>query len=70
MIDPFAGSGGFTLGFVEYININNENIDWNFKDNFLNIHHYDMSEDVVPFWLKVWKEQRAFVLNSLIINKK
>ena len=47
MIDPFAGSGGFTLGFVEYINTNNENIDWNFKDNFLNIHHYDMAEDVV-----------------------
>ena len=47
MIDPFAGSGGFTLGFIEYINTNNENIDWNFKDNFLNIHHYDMAEDVV-----------------------
>ena len=44
MIDPFGGSGGFTLSYVQYIN-DNYNIDWN--DNIYNIYHYDMNEDVI-----------------------
>ncbi len=46
MIDPFAGSGGFTLQYVDYIK-NKYKPDWSLNNNFMNIHHYDMSEDVV-----------------------
>ena len=47
MIDMFGGSGGFTLGYTEYL-INKygiENIDW--EKNINNIYHHDMNEDVV-----------------------
>lgn len=46
-IDPFGGSGGFTLPFVKYIN-DNFNVDskW-WKNNHLNIHHCDMNKDVI-----------------------
>jgi type I restriction-modification system DNA methylase subunit len=46
MIDPFGGSGGFTLGYAHYLNelFHNE-IDWN--DNVNNIFHFDMQTDVV-----------------------
>ncbi len=46
MTDPFGGSGGFTIKYVDYIN-NNFKVDWKYKDNFKNVYHYDMSEDVV-----------------------
>ena len=45
IIDPFAGSGGFTLGVANYFREHFENIDW--KDNVNNIFHFDMDEDVI-----------------------
>jgi type I restriction-modification system DNA methylase subunit len=45
MIDPFAGSGGFTLGYANYLREHYPNINW--KDNVDNIYHFDMEEDVV-----------------------
>ena len=46
MIDPFGGSGGFTLGFVEYMN-KTHTIDW--SENVNNIYHVDMNPDVVKY---------------------
>jgi hypothetical protein len=45
MIDMFGGSGGFTTGYINYLNNKYDNINW--KDNINNIYHYDMNEDVV-----------------------
>ena len=46
MIDPFGGSGGFTLGYVQYLNNTFGNkINW--KKDINQIYHYDMNEDVV-----------------------
>ena len=50
MIDPFGGSGGFTLGYVEYFKKNT--IVWLAKDsnhieNYKKINHCDMNEDVI-----------------------
>lgn len=45
MIDMFGGSGGFTTGYINYLNNKYNNIDW--KKNIDNIFHYDMNEDVV-----------------------
>ena len=45
IIDPFAGSGGFTLGVANYFREHFENIDW--KKNVNNIFHFDMDEDVI-----------------------
>ena len=44
MIDMYGGSGGFTLGYINYIN-ENFNIDW--KENVNSIYHFDVNEDVV-----------------------
>jgi type I restriction-modification system DNA methylase subunit len=46
MIDMFGGSGGFTTGYINYMNKNYSNeIDW--KNNIDNIYHYDMNEEVI-----------------------
>ena len=45
MIDMFGGSGGFTTGYINYLNNKYENINW--KDNINKIYHFDMNEDVV-----------------------
>jgi len=45
MIDMFGGSGGFTTGYINYLNNKYNNINW--KNNINNIYHYDMNEDVV-----------------------
>ena len=45
MIDMFAGSGGFTTGYVNFLKNKYPNINWNKKIN--KIHHYDMNEDVI-----------------------
>jgi len=45
MIDPFGGSGGFTLGYAHYLRQKYPEINWN--DNVNKIHHYDMQKDVV-----------------------
>ena len=44
MIDMFGGSGGFTLGYMNYLN-NNFKIDW--KTQIKNIYHYDINQDVI-----------------------
>ena len=45
MIDMFGGSGGFTLGYINYMNRFNPDWDINAK----NVSHYDMNEDVVKY---------------------
>jgi type I restriction-modification system DNA methylase subunit len=46
MIDPFGGSGGFTLGYANYLMDNYKDlIDW--KKNVNNIYHFDMEEYVI-----------------------
>ena len=45
MIDMFGGSGGFTTGYINYLNNKYDNIDW--KNNVNKIYHFDMNEDVV-----------------------
>ena len=44
MIDMFGGSGGFTTGYINYLNENNI-INW--KTEINKIYHYDMNEDVI-----------------------
>jgi len=44
MIDMFGGSGGFTIGYIDYIN-KNFKIDW--KSQLSNIYHIDINEDVL-----------------------
>jgi len=46
MIDMFGGSGGFTLGYMDYL-IKNFNINW--EENQNKISHYDMNIDVVKY---------------------
>ena len=45
MIDPFGGSGGFTLGYSFYLRQKFDNIDW--SNNVDNIYHFDMEESVI-----------------------
>ena len=45
MIDMFGGSGGFTLGYANYLNTKYDNIDW--SKNIDNIYHIDMEMTVV-----------------------
>ena len=45
-IDMFGGSGGFTLGYMDYLK-NNYNINW--KSNLNKVNHYDMNLDVVKY---------------------
>jgi len=44
MIDMFGGSGGFTIGYMDYLN-KNFKIDW--KNQLSNIYHIDINEDVL-----------------------
>jgi type I restriction-modification system DNA methylase subunit len=45
MIDMFGGSGGFTTGYINYLNNKYNDINW--KDNINKVYHFDMNEDVV-----------------------
>jgi type I restriction-modification system DNA methylase subunit len=46
MIDMFGGSGGFTTGYINYMNDKYPGqIDWTNEIN--KIHHFDMNEDVI-----------------------
>ena len=45
MIDMFGGSGGFTTGYINYLNNKYKTIDW--KKNINKIYHFDMNSDVV-----------------------
>jgi type I restriction-modification system DNA methylase subunit len=44
-IDPFGGSGGFTLTFIDYVNKNYPEVNW--EENIKSIYHQDMMETVV-----------------------
>lgn len=46
-IDPFGGSGGFTIQFVNYLKTKYPKLKWNKDNNIDSINHYDMSEVVV-----------------------
>jgi len=45
MIDMFGGSGGFTTGYINYLNNKYDNVDW--ENNISKIYHFDMNEDVI-----------------------
>ena len=45
MIDMFGGSGGFTIGYMDYLIKNKFKIDW--KSQLDNIYHFDINEDVL-----------------------
>ena len=46
MIDMFGGSGGFTTGYIDYLNEKYpDQIEW--KSEIDKIHHYDINEDVI-----------------------
>jgi type I restriction-modification system DNA methylase subunit len=45
MIDMFGGSGGFTTGYINYLNNKYNDIDW--ENNINKIYHFDMNDDVV-----------------------
>ncbi len=45
MIDMYGGSGGFTTGYINYLNDKYDKISW--KNNINKIYHFDMNEDVV-----------------------
>jgi restriction endonuclease S subunit len=45
MIDMFGGSGGFTTGYINYLNNKYKNINW--ENNINRIYHFDMNEDVI-----------------------
>ena len=46
MVDMFAGSGGFTTGYINYLNEHSETpVNWSTEIN--KISHYDMNEDVI-----------------------
>ena len=55
MIDMFGGSGGFTTGYINYLNDKYDNIDWTLESetdkikttNIDKVYHFDMNEDVV-----------------------
>jgi type I restriction-modification system DNA methylase subunit len=45
MIDMFGGSGGFTTGYINFLNNKYKNIDW--EKNIDKVFHFDMNEDVI-----------------------
>lgn len=48
MIDMFGGSGGFTTGYINYLNNKYpEQVKWDTEIN--KIHHYDINEDVIKY---------------------
>ncbi len=44
MIDMFGGSGGFTTGYINYIN-NHYNVNW--ETELSKVYHFDMNDDVI-----------------------
>ena len=63
MIDMFGGSGGFTTGYINYLNDKYDNINW--EDNINKIYHFDMNEDVVKS-----AGLEFFCLTSVLPNMK
>lgn len=46
MIDMFGGSGGFTVGYIDFIK-NKLKLEVNWKENINKVYHFDMNEDVI-----------------------
>jgi type I restriction-modification system DNA methylase subunit len=54
MIDMFGGSGGFTTGYIDYLN-KHYSCKINWAKELKKIHHYDMNKDVVKSaWLEMF----------------
>ena len=47
MIDMFGGSGGFTTGYINYLNEKYKNGEINWETEINKINHFDMNEDVI-----------------------
>ena len=47
MIDMFGGSGGFTTGYINYLNEKYKNGEINWETEINKINHYDMNADVI-----------------------
>jgi restriction endonuclease S subunit len=47
MIDPFGGSGGFTIGYISNLIKKFPDLDW--SKNLNAVFHYDMNDDVVKY---------------------
>jgi type I restriction enzyme S subunit len=47
MIDMFGGSGGFTTGYINYLNEKYKNGEINWETEIRKINHFDMNEDVI-----------------------
>ncbi len=47
MIDMFGGSGGFTTGYINYLNEKYVNGEINWETEIKKINHFDMNEDVI-----------------------
>jgi len=62
MIDMFGGSGGFTIGYIDYLN---QNYKINWKNQLNNIYHIDINEDV----LKSARLEFFCLSNGIIPNK-
>jgi restriction endonuclease S subunit/type I restriction-modification system DNA methylase subunit len=45
MVDMFGGSGGFTTGYINYLNEQEQPVNWTTEIN--KISHFDMNEDVI-----------------------
>ena len=45
MVDMFGGSGGFTTGYIDYLNKKYPDINW--KSELNKIYHFDMNNDVI-----------------------
>lgn len=45
MIDMFGGSGGFTTGYINYLNKSEIKVNW--ESELKKVHHYDMNDDVI-----------------------
>lgn len=47
MIDMFGGSGGFTTGYINYLNEKYKNGEINWETEICKINHFDMNDDVI-----------------------
>ena len=45
MVDMFGGSGGFTVGYIDFLKNKYHDIEW--KTQIKKVNHFDMNEDVI-----------------------
>ena len=71
MIDPFGGSGGFTVGYINHIirkniaNSDNQNVAVDWSTEISKISHFDINEDVIPSCPIAIPSVTVIVQNSL-----